>query len=263
VKKIIAVFAVIGFAATLGIGSAFAEDFVTACVKEKKSGEAKKNTKFKRVALGTSPGSSCGKKEAEVTMVTDQLAASLQAQITANANNIANNTAAIGQNSSDIADNADMIANLKAGLISSMIGGGHNSSVDGADTFYMPLYNWFRGSSDEEVASKVAVTGWLTKLVVIQNEATGALAAQTYRYMVNGVAVDLSPLVADNFCATSGDSGDESTMCQSEGCYKINMGDTLSVRVIAANGGGVPNVSPTRWTGRFVETDADCPLLEP
>jgi hypothetical protein len=258
VKKFITVFAVIGFVATLGIGSAFAEDFVTACVKEKGDGSPKKNKSFKRVALGTEPGSPCKNKEEEVTMVTDQLAASLEAQILANDSDIADLQSAVGANTAAIETNSAMIDNLKAGLISSMIGGGHNSSADGADTFYMPLYNWYRGSNEEEMASKVAVTGWLTDLAVIVNEPTGADATQLFKFVINGIPTDLDDNV-ETFCLIGGPSD---TMCQSTGCKRIEQGDTLSVQVLAANVGGTPNISGTRWTGRFVETDAECGLLE-
>lgn len=152
--------------------------------------------------------------------------------------------------------NAAAIDEITAGLISSMIGGGHSNSTDGDAIFYMPLYNWFRLDTNEEAASKVAVTGWLTDLVVVMNEPVGADARQTFSYVVNGDVVNVDPIGP---CEIMGDN----TMCQSTGCARIEKGDMLSVRVVAEDLGSSPNVSPTRWTGRFVETDELCPILEP
>jgi hypothetical protein len=265
VKKLLAIMSLLSFVAVLAAGSAVAEDYSTVCIPQKGDGADKKNATYKRVADGLNPGSPCKSKQLEATLVKKPVTDDLQGQIddnfddiVDNALDIADNASDIADNESNIADNADMIDSIKAGLISSMIGGGHNSTIDGTSTFWMPLYNWWRGTSEPQVRSKVSVTGWLTKLSVIVNSPTGAGAAQFFQYVIDGTPVDLSPAVTNNFCVIGGDSD---VMCESSGCVEIDMGQTLSVQVNAVDSGGTPQIDFAKWTGRFVETDADCPVL--
>jgi len=256
VKKFIAVCAVIGFVATLGVGSAFAADFVTACVKEKKDGTAKKKGKFKRVAVGTSPGSPCGNKEEEVTMVTDMLAAELQAQITINANNISTNTTNIANNTAAIGANADMIDQIKTELISSMIGGAHNKTVGPFDVVTRRFMGMFvtrissGGELEDEgqVQQKVSANFIVTKLSVVVDEAPGDTDLIRYKLRRNGADADLNPDINAQ-CDITGDS----TMCTSVGCQEFEMGDLIDVSINIATVEGNATIVPTRWNARIVE----------
>jgi len=251
-KKLITMMSLLGFITMLGLGSALAQsdEYATGCLKDKDKGAT-----WKKVKTGLNAGK-CSNPEVTLVQkaVTDDLEDEiegvdffLQGQIDINANNI-------DDNADGISDNADDIEEIKSELISSMMGGAHRSNDNGPDTFYMPIYDALRASTEVEAHSKVAVTGQLTKLVVLSREPTGADATQIFQYVINGNAVDLDNIV-DNFCTIGGDS---TIMCESSGCVKLNMGDTLSVRVVAATAGGEVNISPTRWTGRFVETESEC-----
>jgi len=266
-KKLITMMSLLSFVAMLGLGSALAqsdnEAYATGCLKDKDKGAS-----WKKVKTGLDAGK-CSSSEvtlvqkAETDSLQDQILIadglidgliletdSLQDQIL-----IADGLILIADGF--IGDNAADISEIKAGLISSMMGGAHRDSDHGPDTFFMPVYDSLRAETVAEAHSKVAVTGWLTKLVVLTEEPTGVNTTQIFQYIINNNAVDLDNII-DNSCTIGGASN---TMCESSGCVKLNMGDTLSVRVIAATAGGEVNISPTRWTGRFVETESECPVF--
>lgn len=246
--------------ATLATGLAQTLDLkLTGCINKK--------GKLRRVEIGTQPRKGDCKGNHELIMIpltnkTDEL----MAKDTAQDVEIANNSAAIGAN-------ADMIDDIKEELISSMWGGGHrrNETFSGGVTFSMPLYDSFFCESGDlfKCESKIAVSGKITKLVVLQQDTQDPGDAVQYDFIVNGAIAPLNTDTEEQ-CRIGGDS----VMCETNGCIDVTMGDMVAVGGVAVTVEGPDvGVRPARWTARFVEggtcgpppppdnicTDFECP----
>lgn len=257
-KHLFVVASILSIVFIFGLQLVSADPF-TLCVKNS-------NGKMNRGALGDAPAKGECKnpnKWSEVTLATEKnvLDVDSELQMTQEQLDALDNQINAPDGIADkVQANESELDTLKAGGISSLIGGSQSEggpfSPAGTSILYAPMFTTGLSEMESEVTSKLAAAGHITRLAVVLNEPNPGQSL--YRLAINGTPEALQPGTGLAGICPIGNNG---TMCETEGCLKVKLGDTLSLHMQFTHGEDA-TLPAGRWTARFVETDADCPLLE-